>query len=145
MIATPAVACGTKTLQRPSSWALQNDRTASVRSTVRRRAVSTSITSVSTSTSLRAGCAQRGSGGWAGAGLDLLDGPGGTSRLRGRVAVGIGETEQGAAVAFVDDCDLPHVDATVGQLAMGRGGVGTTSCTPLSDPGAMACSLAAPA
>ena len=43
--------------------------------------------------------------------LDLLYDPGGTSRLRGRVAVGVGESEQRAPVALVDDVDIPRGDA----------------------------------
>src|ERR1700757_2163528 len=46
MIATPAVACGMKTLHSPSPRGKQNARTDSVKSTIRRRAVSTSSTSV---------------------------------------------------------------------------------------------------
>src|SRR5580693_176989 len=53
MIATPAVACGTNTFNRPSPSAKQNLRTASVRSTMRRWEVSTSSTSVCTRSSLR--------------------------------------------------------------------------------------------
>ena len=54
MIATPAVACGTNTLHRPSPREAE-PRTASVRSTMRRRAVSTSSRSVCTRSSLRRG------------------------------------------------------------------------------------------
>src|ERR1700704_4965450 len=53
MMATPAVACGTKTLHRPSPRSPQNERTASVRSTIRRRDVSISSTSESMTSSLR--------------------------------------------------------------------------------------------
>src|ERR1700761_4932719 len=55
MMATPAVACGTNTLHSPSPRDQQNPRTASVRSTMRRREVSTSSTSVCIRTSLRRG------------------------------------------------------------------------------------------
>src|SRR4051812_4980808 len=52
-MAKPAVACGTKTLHRPSPRPAQKDRTSSGTSTVRRRVVSTSSTSVCTPTSVR--------------------------------------------------------------------------------------------
>src|SRR6476620_8375195 len=48
MIATPAVACGTNTLHKLCLRPAQNERTASVRSTMRRRAGSISSSSEST-------------------------------------------------------------------------------------------------
>ena len=62
-----------------------------------------------------------------GAGLDLLDGP--------RVAVGVAEAEERAAVALVEDLDLAGLDAAIEQLLAGGRASATTSCRPRIDPG----------
>jgi hypothetical protein len=51
-----------------------------------------------------------------GAHAQLLHGP--------RVAVGVGEAEEGAAVPFVEDRDLARLDAPLEQLLAGGPGVG---------------------
>ena len=65
-----------------------------------------------------------------GAGLDLLNHP--------AVAVRIGEIEESAAVALVDDIDLADGDTAPAQFFPRTVGVGDDELQALSVPGAMA-------